>query len=348
MSDCRGRVRTLKVKSPCLFIGACLFILVNLLAGGCAVLSAEVAGMERRERSFPDFIAVVAREGDTFSSLALEYLKDPTWGGFLAEFNGVDSLRPGQPVIIPLKPERKGGVTLRGYQTVPILAYHNFSSTQTGKLTVRQAIFEEQMRFLREEGYRVIALDQLFDFLEFKGSLPPKSVVITIDDGWLSAYEIALPVLKKYGYPVTLFVYTDIIGKSPRALSWDLLGKMAEEGLDIQCHTKSHRNLAVPGEKESFKDYFENLVGELSGCKETIKKRLNREVKYLAYPYGITNSLVIETAKKMGYRGALTVIRGGNPFFSHNFRVNRSEILGDFNMSQFERNLAVFQEQSLR
>ena len=57
------------------------------------------------------------------------------------------------------------------------------------------------MGLLKEKGYRVISMDQFFDFLEFKASIPPKSVVITIDDGWLSAYEIAFPILKKYGYP---------------------------------------------------------------------------------------------------------------------------------------------------
>ena len=338
-----------KIKNhPGLLHYFCLLFFLNLVGGGYETLSAAPGQTARAVRSFQEFVVVVPGEGDTFSSLAAKYLQDPSWDWFIAEFNGVDSPKVGQPLVIPLKPEKRGGITLQGYQTVPVLAYHNFSSTEAGKLTVTQAMFEQQMRFLQEAGYRVITMDQLFDFLEFRGSIPPKSVVITIDDGWLSAYEIAFPILKKYGYPAAFFVYTDIIGKSSKTLSWELLGKMAGEGMDVHCHTKSHRNLAVPGEKESFKDYFENLGAELSGCKDTIKKRLNREVKYLAYPYGATNSLVVETAKKLGYRGALTIIRGGNPFFIHNFRVNRSEIHGNFGLSRFERNLAVFQEQNLR
>jgi peptidoglycan/xylan/chitin deacetylase (PgdA/CDA1 family) len=123
---------------------------------------------------------------------------------------------------------------------------------------------------------------------------------------------------------------------------------MTNEGIDVQCHTISHRNLTLPEKKESFKDYFENLEKELEGCKDTVKQRLNREVKYLAYPYGDWNSLVIETAKKLQYRGGLTIKRGGNPFFGHPFRVSRSEVHGDFTLSQFEKNLMVFQEQTLR
>ena len=113
-------------------------------------------------------------------------------------------------------------------------------------MTVSRGMFEQQMRLLKEKGYRVISIDQFFDFLEFKSTLPPKSVVITIDDGWRSAYEIAFPILQKYGYPATLFIYTDRIIDTPQTLSWGLLQEMAGYGIDIQCHTKSHRNLTLP------------------------------------------------------------------------------------------------------
>jgi peptidoglycan/xylan/chitin deacetylase (PgdA/CDA1 family) len=215
-------------------------------------------------------------------------------------------------------------------------------------MTVSQEMFDQQMRLLKEKGYRVISLDQFFDFLEFKAPLLPKSVVITIDDGWRSMYEIAFPILKKYGYPATLFIYTDMITGTSKTLSWDLLQEMAGYGIDIQCHTKSHRNLTLPAKKEPFKNYFANLEKELAVCKGMIKKKLNQEVKYLAYPYGDTTSLVIELAKKLGYRGAFTIQRGGNPFFIHNYRVNRSGVYGDFPLSQFEKNLTIFQEQTLR
>jgi peptidoglycan/xylan/chitin deacetylase (PgdA/CDA1 family) len=295
-----------------------------------------------------DSLVIVAQEGDTFSSLSAKYLKDSCWGPLLAEYNETESLRPGQPILIPRKMNQKWGLDLRGYQTVPVLSYHNLSLTESTRMTVSQSMFEQQMRLLKEKGYRVVSMDQFFDFLEFKSTLPPKAVVITIDDRWRSAYEIAFPILKKYGYPATLFIYTDIILDNPRNLSWGLLLEMANQGIDIQCHAKSHHNLTVPGKKQSFKDYFANLEKELSASKDLIKKKLNREVKYLAYPYGDTNALVIELAQKLGYRGAFTMKRGGNPFFVHNYRVNRSMIYGDYSLAQFERNLITFQEEPLR
>ena len=345
MRDLEGIVLKVEMRLHSRFIQIGFIIFLILSHAGCATLP---AGPKETVRAFPDFAAVVAQEGDTFSSLSAKYLKDPSWDWLIAEDNEIDSLKPGQPLLIPLKPDKRGGLTIRGYQIVPVLRYHNFSATESNKQTLSQAVFDQQMRFLKENGYRVISMDQFFDFLEFKVSIPPKSVVLTIDEGWFSAHEIAFPILKKYGYPATLFVYTEMISKSSKTLSWKQLQEMAAGGMEVHCHAKIRRNLAVMDKKKSFKENFETLERELSSCRDTIKKNLNREVKYLAYPYGDTNSLVIEVAKKLGYRGGLTVKRGGNPFFVHHFRVNRSEVFGDFTLSQFEKNLAVFQEQTLR
>lgn len=300
--------------------------------------------IEKPVREFSDFIAVIAQPGDSFSSLALKYLKDPSLDWFISEFNGINSLNPGQEVIIPLHPYEKGGLTLKGYQTVPVISYHKFSKDKSDTLTVKKSAFEEQMNFLKENGYRVITMDQFLDFLDFKRPLPKKSVVITIDDGWYSTYEIAFPILKKYAYPATLFVYTDLIFPGQNTLSWDLLTEMSKNGIDIQCHTKSHRNLDRRNNQESFRDYFVNVKKELTESAEIIQKRLNKQVRYLAYPYGDTNSLVIALLVKLGYRGAFTVERASNPFFVHPYRINRSMIFGTFSLKDFENNLAYLKD----
>jgi len=347
-------------------------ILMVILLGGCATpkvegpavapskvevpvappVKAEVPAVplpSMEPRVFPDFVALIGQEGDTFSSLATRYLKDGSKDWFIAEFNRLSVLNPGQELIIPLKPFERGGLTLKGYQTVPVLSYHNFSLDKSpNKMTVTKAAFEEQMKLLKEMGYRVITMDQLLDFLDFKGQIPKKSVVITIDDGWRPLYEIAFPILKRYGYPATLFVYTDLIVGSSKALSWELIQEMAREGLDIQGHTKSHRNLPTMDKKETFQAYFDSIERELSESARIIKAKTGKEIKYLAYPNGETNHLVIELVRKKGYAGAFTVKRGGNPSFVHNYRINRSMIYGDLNLNQFEKNLTVFSDEALK
>jgi peptidoglycan/xylan/chitin deacetylase (PgdA/CDA1 family) len=326
-------------------------ILLTAIIGGCATPRVEppsVIPPRVEARIFPDFVAVIAQEGDTLTSLARKYLNDPSLDFLIAEFNETEDLKPGQELIIPLKPFERSGLSTKGYQVVPVLSYHNFSLTGANKSTVTKQAFEEQMNLLREKGFRVITIDQLFDFLEFNGQIPKKSVVITLDDGWRSAYEIALPILKKYGYPASLFIYTDLIVGSEKTLSWELVQEMAHQGMDIQCHTRTHRNLTLMGKKESFKEYVESIEKELSECPQIIKKRLNKDVKYLAYPYGDTNLLVIHLLKKQGYRGAFTVKRGSNPFFLNHYQIQRSMVYGDFSLDQFEKNLTVFGDEALR
>ena len=348
----KPRVRLVRVYPLSL---GCL-ILLTLLIFGCATPRVEAplpttappipsppAAPRVEAKVFRNFVAVIAQEGDTFSSLSAKYLNDPSMDWFIAEYNDIDSLKPGQALIIPLKPYEKGGLTSKGYQTVPVLSYHNFSlDRSTNRMTVTKAAFEEQMKLLRDRGYRVISMDQLFDFLDFRAQIPRKSVVITIDDGWRSAYDIALPILKEYGYPATLFVYTDLIVGSQKTLSWELVQELAKNGIDIQGHTKTHRDLTLIDKKESFREYFEVIAKELSASAGVIKAKVGKDIKYLSYPDGETNHLVIELVKKYGYRGAFTVKRGGNPFFIHDYRINRSMIYGDYNLEQFEKNLTVF------
>lgn len=298
-------------------------------------------------RIYDDFVIVKAVENDTLSSLAAEYLNDPTTDWLIAEFNDIDTLNIGQEVIIPLTPFKQGGLQAVGYQTVPVLAYKNFSKDKPGLMSVSEACFEEQMKYLKENGYHAITLKQLLDFFDFNRQIPQKSVVITVDDGWHSLYDIAFPILKKYGFSSTLFVYTDFIGGG-KAMSWEQLKELSENGIDIQCKTRTHRNLKRPRENESFRDYFESIEMELTYSKKLIKKRLNKECSCLAYPYGETSSLVIALLKKHGYRAAFTATGESNPFFADKFRIHRSEIYGHDDIETFKEKLSVFEKMELK
>jgi len=266
---------------------------------------------------------------------------------FISEFNETESLRPGQELIIPLQTHEKGGLSLEGYQTVPVIAYHKFSKTKADAMTVTENAFEQQMRFLKENGYRVITMDEFFGFLDFQSQIPKKSVVITMDDGWRSAYEIAFPILKKYGYPATLFVYTDLIFQSDKTLDWNLIAEMSKNGIDVQCHSKTHRNLDRRESRESFREYFEAVKKELTESAKIVKRRLNKDVRYLAYPYGDTNHLVVALVVKLGYQGAFTVERESNPFFVDPYRIKRSMIYGNFDLKDFENNLTFRSDKAL-
>lgn len=335
-------------------ISVCLLGSVALLMFGCASVSEgpqKRIGLRRPPSSMisPRFVSVTARSGDSLRSLALRYLGDPSMDWLLAEVNGTESVSPGQSVIVPLDLLEAGGFAVKGYQTVPILAYHKFAKGRADATTVDEKAFEEQMKFLKTNGYHVVTMDAFFEFLDFKRQIPAKSVVITADDGWRSFYDIAFPILKKYGYPATLFVYTDFIAANSKSLlDWDVLREMAKNGINIQSHTKTHRYLDRPLNNENFREYFEAMKKEVIESARIIRKNLNIEAKYLAYPYGETNHLVVALLKKLHYRGGFTVVRGSNPAFSNPFRINRSTIYGTFDMRDFEENLKVFSTQAVR
>lgn len=303
---------------------------------------------EGQMRRSADFVAVVVQPGDSLASLAALYLGDPGRGWEIADFNGVSDITPGQELAIPLKPLGRGGLSIDHYQTVPVLSYHRFAEKSTDKMTVSRESFDSQMGLLKARGYSVITLDQLFDFMEFKLPVPEKSVVITIDDGWQTVYDVAYPILRKYNFPATIFVYTELITGTAKTLSWEQLREMMAGGLDIQCHTVSHRNLAVQQAGESMDDYVSSVMRELVESSRVIERQLGKKPSYLAYPYGATNGLVITLLKKAGYRGAATVVRDENPFFLSNFRVNRSMIYGDFDLPRFEKNLVFSDRKALR
>ena len=90
------------------------------------------------------------------------------------------------------------------------------------------------------------------------------------------------------------------------------------------------------------------MEAEISVSKKLIQQKLNKNCKYLAYPYGETTPLVIALLKKHGYRGAFTVKRGSSPFFANNYKINRSMIYGNYDIQEFEKNLAVFSERNLK
>lgn len=301
-----------------------------------------------KKRAFPEFIAVITTKNDTLASLAGKYLKDPSKGWIIADFNAVETVTPGQRLIIPLTTEITGGITATSYQTVPVLVYHNFSKYTADQTSVTKSNFESQMKYLKDNGYHVISMDQFYDFLEYDIQIPGKSVVLTIDDGWRGVYDIAYPILRKYGYPATLFVYTDIITGSHKTLSWNQIREMMGNGLDIQNHGKTHRNLARKTPEESIETYFEDIKREVTAAQRKIGQKLNRDVRFIAYPYGETNGLVIAILQQLGYKGAFTVNRGGNPFFVNRYRINRSVIFGTMDIQEFAKNLTVRSRRALR
>jgi len=309
----------------------------------------KAAGAAQRQETFEseDFIVAIAKAGDTTQSLAAKFLGDAGKSWMIEEYNEVSTLSPGQQVIIPKRFWNLSGVDPSGYQLVPILCYHNLAPQSKGRLVLGVKSFEEQMHYLKSQGYRVVSLKEFLEFTSLKKQLPRKSLVLTFDDGYRGFIQYAYPILKELGFTATLFVYTDYIGAGVTALSWADLKKLAAEGFDIEAHSKSHGNMRRAA-TESADEYTKRLAAELNVPKDLFSKNLGYLPQSLAYPYGSQDDVVVQRTKERGYVAAFTVRRQGNPSFVEPLRIHRSQIYSEMSLDDFIKNLNFYNTESLK
>ncbi|MBF0329598.1 MAG: polysaccharide deacetylase family protein [Nitrospirae bacterium] len=289
----------------------------------------------------------MVQPGETLQSLAATHLKDPSKDWIISEFNDITAVSPGQKLIIPLSEPEKGGLTAKGYQTVPVIAYQKLTTNRLDKGAVLKESLEDQMKFLKENSFNVITIDQFAAFLDFKIRLPKKSVLITFEDDWKNVYDIAYPILKKYGYPAVLFIDVDDIADSNAPPSWDILSEMSKSGISIECQSKSIAKMGKLDKKELSRSLFDTVNESISSSKLVMRNELKKELRYLAYPLSEPNILVSEIVRRHDFQGAFAVKQEGNPFFVQRDRINRSVIAGNFTLSMFERSLSLFRREVL-
>ncbi|MFC1698673.1 polysaccharide deacetylase family protein [Candidatus Omnitrophota bacterium] len=192
---------------------------------------------------------------------------------------------------------------IRPKYQVPILMYHHVDHNGgQSSLSVSPENFKRQMRFLAKRDYNVISLSELVQALKNEDKLPPNSLVITFDDGYLDNYTIAYPELKKHDLPATMFVIVDKIGQ-PGYLTDRQIQQMAGSGL-IEIGSHSLSGAYLPG-----RDLLE-LEREISQSKLDLELKLNRAVRFFCYPIGGYTAQIQKIVKDSGYQAACSTNRG--------------------------------------
>jgi len=229
-----------------------------------------------------------------------------------------------QATPAPPAPELAPTALTGGTQDVAVLMYHDITNRPSVYFDITVANFKAQLKQLAASGATVIPLADLYDHLRIGKSLPPKSVVLTFDDGYAGQYENAYPILKELGYPATFFVPSGTVGvtTSRAHMTWEQLQGLDKEGLvSVECHTVTH-----PDDLRKCSD--SQLEAELKKSKEVLEQKLGRKMRFLAYPVGNADGRVARVAHEAGYELAFTMGPGwtGSPedaYFAPRFSPTR-------------------------
>lgn len=195
--------------------------------------------------------------------------------------------------------------------SVPVLLYHRFGATVSDGMTITTPVFEAQMKYLHDNGYKVIPLRRLVDYYLGKAPAPDRnSVVIVEDDAHKSVYSEMAPIIKKYRYPVTVFTYPSAISNAKYAMTWDQMRELAKTGLfDFQSHTYWHPNFKKERRKLGAQAFDDLVMTQLKKSKTRLEAELGIKVDMLAWPFGIYDDSLIKRASLAGYVATFTIER---------------------------------------
>ncbi|MEA0555092.1 polysaccharide deacetylase family protein [Lysinibacillus irui] len=233
---------------------------------------------------------------------------------------------------------------IHGYQEqkIPVLMYHHLAENINNNTVISPNNFENQIKALKAEGYHAISVQELYDYFNNHIKLPEKPILITFDDGYLSNYEKAYPILKKYDMHAEIFVIASRIvhtkndyPKEIAKMNWDQLNEM-QDYITIQSHTwDSHYKLTskngrvygaiygpsyINGQLESQQQFEERVRHDLLYSRQIIKEKLGYEPIAISYPYGNQSPATIQIVKEAGFKMGFVIqnksVRMGDDLFT--------------------------------
>jgi peptidoglycan/xylan/chitin deacetylase (PgdA/CDA1 family) len=227
---------------------------------------------------------------------------------------------------LPLSPDTQiaSGSAQDYCLNVPVIMYHHTEpieiATQLGhpQLTEDNSYFEEHISYLVSHGYHFLSLSDLVYALYTRGTVPDKSVVITIDDGYIDNYTYAFLMAKKYHVIINFMIPTGLVGQ-PDYMTWDHLKEMSQSPYArIYNHTTSHAALGLIDQDQISK--------EVTTANDDLKNNLGINNNIVIYPYGSYNDLAIDTLKQLGMIAAVSTDPGTNECLSNIYKLPRVRV----------------------
>lgn len=181
--------------------------------------------------------------------------------------------------------------------------YHRFDDDRYPSTNISARIFEQQLKYLRDQKIPLVSTQDISERIAKNQPLPEHAVMVTVDDAYRSFYDSAIPLIKKYNVPVSLFVNTDSVGTAGY-MSWDEIREVVAAGVEIGNHTASHAYLVEIEEGESFQQWQQRIRGDILRAQEAFERELGLRPDIFAYPYGEYSSDVIAVLEELGFIAA--------------------------------------------
>lgn len=232
-------------------------------------------------------------------------------------------------------------------QRIPILMYHRIGIAANDwerKYCVGAKQFASHMHTLADAGWQAIGINDFFAWLDHGGTLPHKVFLLTFDDGFLGVHQHAAPVLADLRWPATVFLVSDLLGKTDEwtatsnpsgtthpLMSAQHIDHLRKCGVTFHSHTRTHADLPTLSDVE--------LRSQLVGSRTTLETLLREKVEYLAYPYGHYDDRVVAAAKDAGYRAGFSVQPGFNRRDVNRFQLRRLDVFGSDSSAALRRKL---------
>ena len=178
-----------------------------------------------------------------------------------------------------------------------VFMYHKFGVDKYPSTSVTIKQLEDHINELVKEKYNILSLDFIVDTIINDGNLPKNTIGISVDDADSSFLEVGWPYFKKNNIPVTLFVTTGTIVKNNKSyLNWDQIRKLKEEGVTIGAHSHTHAHMSDLN--------IEDVKAEIELSNKIFLKEIGEIPTLFAFPYGETNSEIIELIKDYKFKVA--------------------------------------------
>lgn len=224
--------------------------------------------------------------------------------------------------------------------------YHAFGGVRSGEMR-RYACSEKeiarQASALASLGYSAVNISTACGDMAGREPRQRSMIGMTMDDGYMDNYEIAAPVLNRFGFTATVFIVGSYVGKtnewmerngfqSRRLMGWEEIRSLAMMGFEIGSHTLSHPDLRHISDRD--------LAREVGDSKKMIEDKIGRAVDSFSYPHGLMDARVKDAVARAGYRFACTTNSGFNRPGKDRLVLRRMEVYGTDSLARFKRKLA--------